>query len=120
MCANPKALDIGYETLLRLTPEVSGNIVVQGYNFKHMLLELQDKFPNIITDVTGTGLLLAAHIREDILVVGNNELETKCRLKGLNVIHGGKNALRFTPWFLISDEEIDLIKNILINVLSEY
>ena len=62
-----------------------------------MLLDLQDKFPNIITDVTGTGLLLAAHIREDMPVVGNNEMETKCRLKGLNVIHGGKNALRFTP-----------------------
>jgi len=120
MCANPKALDIGYETLLRLTPDVSANIVVQGYNFKHMLLTLQDKFPNIITDVTGTGLLLAAHIREDIPVVGNNEMETKCRLNGLNVIHGGKNALRFTPWFLISDEEIDLIKKILTKVLSEY
>ena len=85
-----------------------------------MLLDLQDKFPNIITDVTGTGLLLAAHIREDIPVVGNNEMETKCRLNGLNVIHGGKNALRFTPWFLISDDEIDLIKNILTKVLSEY
>ena len=47
-------------------------------------------------------------------------METKCRNKGLNVIHGGKNALRFTPWFLISDDEINLIKNILIDVLSEY
>ena len=120
MCANPKALDIGYETLSRLTPNVSANIIVQGHNFKNMLLELQDKFPNIITNVTGTGLLLAAHIREDIPVVGYNKMETKCRLNGLNVIHGGKNALRFTPWFLISDDEIDLIKNILTKVLSEY
>ena len=120
MCANPKALDIGFETLNKLTPEVSKNIINQGYNFKKMLEDLGDKYPNIINNVTGTGLLLAAHINNDIPVVGNNKLETQCRLNGLNIIHGGENAIRFTPWFLINEIEIELIKNLLEKTFIEY
>ena len=120
MCANPKALDIGYETLNKLTPEVSNNIVKQGDNFRKMLEELKNKYPSFITHVTGTGLLIAAHINKDIEVVGYNRLETKCRLNGLNVIHGGENAIRFTPWFLINENEINLIKNLLEKTFLEY
>ena len=35
---------------------------------------------------------------------------------GLNVIHGGTNALRLTPWFHISEPEIELISEQLIDV----
>ena len=31
------------------------------------------------------------------------------RKHGINVIHGGTNALRFTPSFDITSEEVDLI-----------
>ena len=31
------------------------------------------------------------------------------RTHGINVIHGGSNALRYTPPFDISSEEVDLI-----------
>jgi 4-aminobutyrate aminotransferase-like enzyme len=31
------------------------------------------------------------------------------RFNGINVIHGGSNALRYTPPFDITSEEIDLI-----------
>jgi hypothetical protein len=31
------------------------------------------------------------------------------RLNGVGVIHGGKNALRFTPHFGITSEEVDLV-----------
>ena len=115
-----KALDIGYETLNRLTPKVSKNITNQGYNFKKMLEDLGNKYPNIINNVTGTGLLLAAHINTNIPVVGKNKLETQCRLNGLNIIHGGENAIRFTPWFLINEMEIELIKNLLEKTFIEY
>ena len=85
-----------------------------------MLEELKNKYPSFITHVTGTGLLIAAHINKDIEVVGYNRLETKCRLNGLNVIHGGENAIRFTPWFLINENEINLIKNLLEKTFLEY
>ena len=119
MCANPKALDIGFETLNRLDKNVSKNIVEQGKNFVNMLNTLKESYPDVIEEVTGTGLLIAAHINKKYNVVGENGLEINCRKRGLNVIHGGKNALRFTPYFLINIKEIELIKCILKEVFDE-
>lgn len=119
MCANPKALDIGFETLNRLDKFVSNNIVKQGDKFVNMLNSLKHLYPHIIEEVTGTGLLIAAHINKKYAVVSKNGLEINCRKRGLNVIHGGKNALRFTPYFLINDSEIELIKYILKDVFNE-
>ena len=118
MCANPKALDIGFETLNRLNKDVSMNIVKQGNNFVSMLNALKKSYPDIIEEVTGTGLLIAAHINKNYKVVGENGLEINCRKRGLNVIHGGKNALRFTPHFLINENEIALVKSILKDVFD--
>jgi 4-aminobutyrate aminotransferase-like enzyme len=36
-------------------------------------------------------------------------VEEWCRVHGLGVIHGGQNALRFTPHFGITSDEIDLV-----------
>ena len=61
------------------------NIVSMGDLMLHKLEQLVDKHP-FITHVTGTGLLLAVHLSEDIQV-----LKMKMSyVKGLNVIHGGK------------------------------
>jgi len=119
MTSNPKALSIGIETLSKLTPQISNNIQIQGKKFKNMLIDLQIKYPKIISDVTGTGLLLALHLNKKFPVVEKEGLEFQCRKYGLNVIHGGENALRFTPYFLINEEEINLIISILDYVLSE-
>ena len=84
-----------------------------------MLESVQKKYPEIATHVTGTGLLVALHIDDKYPVVGRKGLEYLCRKNGLNVIHGGKNALRFTPYFLITGEEIELVEKILCDTFSE-
>lgn len=113
MTGNPKALEIGYETLKRLDNKITKNIQRKGIIFKTMLQELEKKYPEIVTHVTGKGLLLALHINHKYKVDDYKGLEYICRENGLNVIHGGENALRFTPYFLITNKEIELIKNIL-------
>ena len=113
MTGNPKALEIGYETLKRLDNKITKNIQRKGIIFKNMLQELEKKYPEIVTHVTGKGLLLALHINHKYKVDDYKGLEYICRENGLNVIHGGENALRFTPYFLITNKEIELIKNIL-------
>ena len=45
-------------------------------------------------------------------MVGMEAVEPWCRRRGLGVIHGGENALRFTPHFNITSKEIDLIVDI--------
>ena len=113
MTSNPKALEICYETLEKIDKNVINNIQKSGKLFKTMLYELKFKYPNIVDSVTGSGLLLALHINENFNITEKYGLEYICRMNGLNVIHGGKNALRFTPYFLITSEEIELIKSIL-------
>jgi len=41
------------------------------------------------------------------------------RFKGVSVIHGGKNSLRFTPHFNITSEEVDLMVNATRDALLE-
>jgi len=71
--------------------------------------------------VQGSGLLLCAELDPETLpVVGFGCVEEWCRLNGLGVIHGGKNALRFTPHFDITSEEIDLVIDIVRDCLVAF
>ena len=115
---NPKALDICSETLSKVDKNLQKNIIEKGIGFKKMLFKLQSKYPYIITEITGTGLLISANINKSIPVWGENSLETTLRLNGLNVIHGGDNALRFTPHFKITHKEINLIYQIMNKVFK--
>ncbi len=110
MTTNPRALDVACSVLDMINEDVRSNIVKQGKNFIAAFKQLQAEFPDVITNVTGTGLLCALHLREQgYTVVGEDCVETFMRQKGIGVIHGGKNALRFTPHFLIQEDEIQLI-----------
>lgn len=120
MTGNPRALSIGIETLNQVTPEIRSNIVKMGHEFQIMLRSLQKKYPELVSGVSGTGLLQALHINSDYPVDQFQGLEYQCRMNGLNVIHGGDNALRFTPYFKINKQEIELIKNILEFTLDDY
>jgi acetylornithine/succinyldiaminopimelate/putrescine aminotransferase len=121
MTGNPKAMDIGIETLIRLNDDVRKNIILKGYSFFYMLQKMKNNYPYIVEKITGQGLLLAMHIKKEYKVIDSNKgLEYICRKNGLNVIHGGNNALRFTPYFLINDDEIDLVHKILEESLDEY
>ena len=120
MTGNPRALSIGIETLNQVTSEIRSNIVNMGHEFQIMLRSLQKKYPELVSGVSGTGLLQALHINSDYPVDQFQGLEYQCRMNGLNVIHGGDNALRFTPYFKINKQEIELIKNILEFTLDDY
>jgi 4-aminobutyrate aminotransferase-like enzyme len=96
-----------------LSQQTRDNIVARGDELVDKLKALQAQLPGTITEVRGTGLLLCAEIDPDFApVVGWEGLETWCRKHGLGVIHGGKNALRFTPHFGISSAEVDLIVDV--------
>ena len=63
-----------------------------------------------ITDVQGTGLLVSCALDpERFTSHGANSTEWYLRTKGFGVIHGGANALRYTPHFAVTTEELELI-----------
>ena len=113
MTTNPRALETAIAVLERITPELRQNIRERGREFTDKLNALADELPGTITKVQGTGLLLSAELDPDKMkVVGFDDVEVWCRKQGLGVIHGGINALRYTPHFNITSEEIDLVIDI--------
>jgi len=113
MTTNPRALETAVAVLERITPELRNNIRERGREFVQKLEALAEELPGTITQVQGTGLLLSAELDpEKMKVVGFDDVEVWCRKQGLGVIHGGINALRYTPHFNITTEEIDLVIDI--------
>ena len=121
MTTNPRALETAVSVLDRVTPELRKNIKERGVEFVSKLRALAEEMPGTITEVQGTGLLLCAELDpEKLPVVGFGCVEEWCRKNGLGVIHGGQNALRFTPHFAITSEEIDMIVDILREALLNF
>ena len=121
MTTNPRALETACAVLDLITPELRENIRLRGIEFVEKLYSLAVEMPGIITQVQGTGLLLSAELQpKKFPVVGFDAVETWCRKHGLGVIHGGSNALRFTPHFGITSAEIDLIIDVVRDSLEYF
>ncbi len=109
MTANPRAMDIGTAVLQMVTPEVRRNIVERGEEFVAKLEALAEELDGKITKVEGTGLLFSCELDPSYKAYGSGSAEEYMRTKGVGVIHGGENSLRFTPHFNVTSEEVDLI-----------
>jgi acetylornithine/succinyldiaminopimelate/putrescine aminotransferase len=120
MTANPRAVEVARTVLEAITPELRANIVDRGHEFVARLRALQADFPELLLHVQGTGLLVSAELHASIPVVGFGGIEEHCRKHGMGVIHGGKNALRFTPHFAITSAELDLVIDILRDALEAF
>ena len=121
MTTNPRALETAVAVLNNITPQLRNNIVDRGLEFLEKLNLLSEELPGFITKIQGTGLLLSAELDpERFTVVGPGLVEEWCRCHGLGVIHGGHNAIRFTPHFGLTSEEIDLIIIILKDALIHF
>jgi acetylornithine/succinyldiaminopimelate/putrescine aminotransferase len=110
MTANPRALDIAATVLGQLTPELRRNIVDRGREFLDKINALKDELGNgLITQVQGTGLLFSCELHPDFKCFGTGSTEEFMRERGIGVIHGGTNSLRFTPHFAVTPGEVDLV-----------
>ncbi len=110
MTTNPRALDVACSVLNSITPELRANIRVRGQEFLDKLASLQSEMGGRITKIQGTGLLFSVELDGACYKgYGANSSEEYMRQQGVNVIHGGENSLRYTPHFMITSAEIDLI-----------
>ena len=109
MTGNPRAMDIGSAVLGMVTDEIRQNIVDRGHEFVEKLKALAVELDGAITKVEGTGLLFSCELEPRFKAYGTDSAEEFMRLKGIGVIHGGENSLRFTPHFQVTSAEVDLI-----------
>ena len=109
MTTNPRAMDIASVVLDSLTPDQRANIRGKGQEFLDKLNALKDELGGLITKVQGTGLLFSCELDPSFKCFGAGSTEEFMRERGLGVIHGGLNSLRFTPHFAITSDEVDLM-----------
>jgi acetylornithine/succinyldiaminopimelate/putrescine aminotransferase len=121
MTTNPRALETAVAVLGKITPELRQNIRSRGKEFLGKLEALAAEFPSVVLKTQGTGLLLSIELDPvKMKVVGHDQVEVWCRKNGLGVIHGGENALRYTPHFEITSEEIDLVIDITRQAIQKF
>ena len=110
MTTNPRALDVACAVLDLLTPQLRQNIRLRGEEFMTKLKALQQELGDRITGIQGTGLLFSTELDgKRYKSCGTDSIEEYMRMKGVSVIHGGENSLRYTPHFNITSEEVDLM-----------
>ena len=115
MTSTPRACEVIAAIISSLDQQgVRENIRSAGQYALDQFRKLQAKYPAAITNVSGTGLLYAVHLDPHVYpVVAVSGAEYWLRSQGIGVIHGGENALRFTPHFKVTHDEIDLQVNTL-------
>ncbi len=119
MTANPRAADVGVAVLGMVTPEVRANIRGRGRQAVEKLEALRAELGGLITKVQGTGLLFSCELAPGFKGYGAGSTEEWLRERGLGVIHGGENSLRFTPRFEMGEDELDLVVSMVKRALLE-
>jgi acetylornithine/N-succinyldiaminopimelate aminotransferase len=98
---NPLAMAVGLASLEELTrPETLANVRdITGY-FAQQLSGLKDRFPEVIDDIRGKGLLIGLKLKTN-----NREFMSLARDEKLLIAGGGDNCVRLLPMLLLSREE---------------
>jgi acetylornithine/N-succinyldiaminopimelate aminotransferase len=98
---NPLAMAVGIAALEELTsPATLANVRdITGY-FAQQLSGLQDRFPDIVAEIRGKGLLIGLR-----LIPSNRDFMALARDEKLLIAGGGDNCVRLLPSLLITREE---------------
>jgi len=98
---NPLAMAVGLASLEELTkPETLANVrEITGY-FAQQLSGLKDRFPEVIDDIRGKGLLIGLKLKTP-----NREFMALARDQKLLIAGGGDNCVRLLPSLLLTREE---------------
>lgn len=100
---NPMASRLAHYIVSRLSdPVLQASVVSKSKLFVKNLEKLKSKYPSLVTEIRGKGLMLALQLTRD-----PTEIVTAARERGLLIITAGTNTLRFLPSLTITEEEIE-------------
>ena len=99
---NPLACRLAVNIVERLADKgLQGAVVKKGELFRAGFEKLRERFPELVKEVRGKGLILGLQLSED-----PTGIVKAARERGLLVITAGTNTLRFVPSLVMSEEEI--------------
>ncbi|TKA69905.1 Acetylornithine aminotransferase, mitochondrial [Cryomyces minteri] len=100
---NPLGSRLAHYIVSRLSdPELQKGVLQKEQLFRKHFAALQKRFPEIVTEIRGKGLILGLQLSQDPTPV-----VTAARERGLLVITCGTNTLRFVPPLIINEAEIE-------------
>ncbi|MCZ7641919.1 MAG: aspartate aminotransferase family protein [Pseudorhodoplanes sp.] len=99
---NPLAMSVGNAVLdVVLAPGFLENVRKMSLRLKQRLAELKDRFPSVIEEVRGEGLLLGLKA-----AVPNGDLVKELRAEKLLAVAAGDNVVRLLPPLIIGEAEV--------------
>lgn len=100
---NPLGARVAHSIFTRLCNiELQKSVVRKGEILRAHFATLQDRYPHLIRETRGKGLILGLQLTQD-----PSPILTAARERGLLLITCGTNTLRFVPPLIISDAEIE-------------
>ncbi len=103
---NPLACEAGLYVTQKIDAHMLGMIEQTGAYFKKQLLGLMEKFPDVIADVRGMGLMLGAQLSDK---AETHTIQRVLIEHGFVIGTAGANTLRFVPPYIITQKQIDCL-----------
>ena len=113
---NPLAMSIGNAVLdIIFEKNFLDNVISQGNYFEEQLLKIKKKFPHIIEDIRGKGLLKGIKLKVENTKFINQLFEQK-----LLVVKASENVVRLLPPLIVNKNEIDEAISIIYKVCENF
>ena len=100
---NPLGCRLAHYIVSRLSePELQEEVLEKEKIFRNGFKKLQIRYPDLISEVRGRGLILGVQLTQD-----PTPIVTAARERGLLIITAGTNTLRFVPPLIVTETEIE-------------
>jgi acetylornithine aminotransferase len=104
---NPFACRVAHHIVERIrSPELQRSVGAKSSIFLSGFNSLQKKYPQVITQTRGLGLILGVQLSKDFIPRASDILAA-ARHRGLLIITAGDGCLRFVPPLTITEEQIN-------------
>ncbi|MAK12176.1 MAG: acetylornithine transaminase [Candidatus Pelagibacter sp.] len=113
---NPLAMSVGNAVLdIMFEKDFLNNVISLGHYFEKQLLKIQQKFPKVIDEVRGKGLLKGIKLKVD-----NKEFINQLFEKKLLVVKASESVVRLLPPLIVNKNEIDQAVSIIDQVSENF
>jgi acetylornithine/N-succinyldiaminopimelate aminotransferase len=113
---NPLAMSIGNSVLdIIFEKGFLDNVVKQGNYLQSELIKIRERFPNILEEVRGKGLLRGIKLKVDNVEFLNKLFENK-----MLAVKASENVIRLLPPLIISKQEVDEAISIIEKVCQSF
>lgn len=103
---NPLVCRVAHHIVERLSSsELQNGVELKSSQFVAGFKSLQEKYPEVISEIRGLGLILGVQLSEKFASRAS-EILTAARERGLLIITAGEGCLRFVPPLTITEEQI--------------